>query len=166
MFRKISDFVSSWQEESDATLKVLSALSDHSLTLRPSEAGRSVGEIAFHIVVSVGEMMGQLGIQLPCPSEDAAIPSKVTDLTEPYRIAAIALREFISQHWTEETLLVEKNMYGESWSNGKTLLALILHQTHHRAQLTVLMRQLGLRVPGVYGPAKEEWAAMHMPSPR
>jgi len=27
----------------------------------------------------------------------------------------------------------------------------------------VIMRQAGLRVPGVMGPAEEEWAAMGMP---
>ena len=36
---------------------------------------------------------------------------------------------------------------------------LIGHQTHHRSQMTVLMRQAGLVVPEVYGPAKEGWAA-------
>jgi hypothetical protein len=31
--------------------------------------------------------------------------------------------------------------------------------------MTVLMRQAGLKVPGVYGPAREEWAAYGMPPP-
>ena len=48
------------------------------------------------------------------------------------------------------------------WSRGKTLGALVTHQIHHRAQLTVVMRLAGLKVPGVYGPAKEEWAAYGM----
>jgi len=43
------------------------------------------------------------------------------------------------------------------------LVSLITHQAHHRGQMTVLMRQAGLKVPGVYGPAREEWAAMGMP---
>jgi uncharacterized damage-inducible protein DinB len=30
-----------------------------------------------------------------------------------------------------------------------------------RGQLTVLMRQADLKVPGVYGPSKEEWEAMN-----
>ena len=45
-----------------------------------------------------------------------------------------------------------------------TLFYLIAHQTHHRGQMTVLMRQAGLRVPGIYGPAKEEWAAFGAPA--
>jgi uncharacterized damage-inducible protein DinB len=31
--------------------------------------------------------------------------------------------------------------------------------------MTVLMRQAGLAVPGVYGPAREEWAAYGMAAP-
>jgi uncharacterized damage-inducible protein DinB len=37
------------------------------------------------------------------------------------------------------------------------------HEIHHRAQMTVLMRQAGLKVPGLYGPAKEEWSQYNMP---
>jgi uncharacterized damage-inducible protein DinB len=54
-------------------------------------------------------------------------------------------------------------MYGEQWTRGFVLQALVAHQTHHRGQMTVLMRQAGLPVPGMYGPSKEEWAAMGMP---
>jgi uncharacterized damage-inducible protein DinB len=46
-----------------------------------------------------------------------------------------------------------------------TLGALVGHQTHHRGQMTVLMRQAGLVVPGIFGPAREEWAKMGMPAP-
>jgi len=37
---------------------------------------------------------------------------------------------------------------------------LIAHQGHHRAQMTVLMRQAGLKVPGVYGPSEADKAAI------
>ncbi|MBI2416475.1 MAG: hypothetical protein HYV28_00920 [Ignavibacteriales bacterium] len=30
--------------------------------------------------------------------------------------------------------------------------------------MTVLMRQAGLKVPGAYGPSREEWAAYGMPA--
>ena len=49
-------------------------------------------------------------------------------------------------------------MYGDKWKRGITLNVLITHQAHHRGQMTVLMRQAGLKVPGVYGPSREEWA--------
>ena len=38
-------------------------------------------------------------------------------------------------------------MYGEMWKRGTTLGVIISHQIHHRAQLTVVMRLNGLKVP-------------------
>jgi len=46
-----------------------------------------------------------------------------------------------------------------------SLQVLVVHQAHHRGQMTVLMRQAGLKVPGVYGPAREEWTAYGMQPP-
>ena len=56
-------------------------------------------------------------------------------------------------------------MYGMKWARGLTLQMLIVHQAHHRGQMTVLMRHAGLAVPGVYGPAREEWATHGMTAP-
>ena len=33
--------------------------------------------------------------------------------------------------------------------------ALLHHEIHHRGQMTVLMRQAGLKLPGVYGPSAD-----------
>lgn len=56
-------------------------------------------------------------------------------------------------------------MYGETWAIGVTLSALIDHQIHHRGQMTVLMRQAGLKVPGIYGPSREDWSQIGMEPP-
>ena len=65
----------------------------------------------------------------------------------------------IREQWTDETLKEEKDMYGQMWPIGTTLELLVAHQTHHRGQMTVLMRQAGLTIPGIYGPAKRrKWA--------
>jgi uncharacterized damage-inducible protein DinB len=56
-------------------------------------------------------------------------------------------------------------MYGQTWARGETLQVLVVHQAHHRGQMTVLMRQAGLAVPGVYGPAREEWVGYGMSAP-
>ncbi len=54
-------------------------------------------------------------------------------------------------------VFIEDDRYGDKWSRGKTLGMLVTHQIHHHGQLTVVMRLAGLKVPGVHGPAKEEW---------
>ncbi len=61
--------------------------------------------------------------------------------------------------WTDDTLQEDVTMYGETWKKGFALWVTVVHQVHHRGQLTVLMRMAGLKVPGVYGPCKEEWEA-------
>ncbi len=60
---------------------------------------------------------------------------------------------------TLNVYLHSRTQYGERWKNGFTLEVLLRHEIHHRGRMTVLMRQAGLKVPGVYGPAMEEWEA-------
>ena len=56
-------------------------------------------------------------------------------------------------------------MYGATWPRSFTLFVLIGHEIHHRGQMTVLMRQAGLKVPGIYGPSYEEWVNYKMQPP-
>jgi uncharacterized damage-inducible protein DinB len=56
--------------------------------------------------------------------------------------------EAVKSQWTDATLDASDAMYGQMWKRGYTLTALIFHQIHHRGQMTVLMRQAGLPVPG------------------
>ena len=56
---------------------------------------------------------------------------------------------------TEAQMEEEVNAFGGAMPRGKLLRMLIEHQTHHRGQMTVLLRQAGLPVPPVMGPTKE-----------
>jgi uncharacterized damage-inducible protein DinB len=78
----------------------------------------------------------------------------------------LASRSLLAQvkRWDDARLEVEDDMHGQRWARGFTLTALLEHQIHHRGQMTVLMRQAGLRVPGIYGPAREDWASMGIPA--
>ncbi len=84
-------------------------------------------------------------------------PSSAQAIADAYERASQALLEAVLGQWTDASLQEQVNLYGEPWPNGVTLHILVNHEVHHRAQMTVLMRQAGLKVPGVYGPAKEEW---------
>ena len=68
------------------------------------------------------------------------------------------------QKWRDDELSDNIELYGQSWSKGYLLRSIITHEIHHRAQLIVVMRFYGLKVPGIYGPAKEEWAKFNMPA--
>jgi uncharacterized damage-inducible protein DinB len=163
MFRKIGDFLESWAYEAEATLNVFRELSDESLGQRVAPGGRTLGRIAWHIVQTLPEMGGRTGLEIAGPGESDPIPETAAAITSVFDETARSLAAAVGASWTDEDLNTEDDMYGESWPRRKTLAALLNHQNHHRGQMTVLMRQAGLRVPGVYGPSKEEWAAFGMP---
>ncbi len=165
MFTKVAHFEASWKHESESTSKVMRALTDASLAQAVARDHRTLGRLAWHLTVSVGEMMRRTGLTVAGPAEEAPVPSSAAEIAQAYETAARSLLDQVHDGWTDETLAVEDDMYGQRWKRGMTLSALIAHQTHHRGQMTVLMRQAGLEVPGVYGPARQEWAAMGMPAP-
>ncbi len=165
MFRRISDFLATWEEERKATLKILAALDDRSLREPAAGDHRTLGRLAWHIATTVGEMMERTGLEIAGPAHDSPVPERAADVVAGYETASRALADQVRSRWTDESLDVDDDMYGERWTRGRTLSALVAHQTHHRGQMTVLMRQAGLKVPGIYGPSREEWAAWGMQPP-
>ena len=164
MYRKIEDFINDWTYEYQSTLKVFNNLTDESLIKKVNENVRTAGRIAWHITTSIGEMAHRTGLTFKTVESDSALPSTVSEIVQVYKEAAENLLTEIKESWNDETLFVEDDMYGENWKRGTTLAVIINHQIHHRAQLTVVMRLLGLKVPGIYGPAKEEWNSFGMPA--
>lgn len=164
MFRKLEDFNKAWTYESEMTHKVLAALTDESLGQKVTEEGRDLGFLGWHLTQTLGEMLGLVGLKVDAPSHDLDRPDSAAAIAAAYDKAARSVAEQVSANWNDETLLESDEMYGETWTRGLTLHYLIAHQAHHRGQMTVLMRQAGLAVPGVYGPSKEEWVAMGAPA--
>jgi uncharacterized damage-inducible protein DinB len=157
MFTKIEHFDKTFEFESGATHRVLSALTDASLSQAVAPGHRTLGRIAWHIVTTYPEMLNQTGLNLRAVSKDAPVPSSAKEIADSYRAVADELRNTVKSTWTDATLGVADNMYGEEWMRGTSLLILMKHETHHRGQMSVLMRQAGLVVPDIYGPAKEGW---------
>jgi len=162
MYRRISDFLNDWKEESQSTTAVLDALTDESLSQRVTPTGRSLGKLDWHIAQSV-HMATEAGLEgLEAPREHEPIPTSARTIRDAYVAAAASLAKVVEKGWTDAQLGDEVPMYGESWARGRVLSVIIRHEAHHRGQMTVLMRQAGLIVPGPYGPAREQWAAYGM----
>jgi len=165
MFRRLVDFEKSWEQESESTLKLFRALTDASLGQAVGPGGRTLGRLAWHLTLSISEMMRRTGLNVKGPAEDAPLPARAAEIVSAYAQAAASLDEEIRLDWSDQSLESEDDLYGERWKRGFTLLALLMHQAHHRGQMTVLMRQAGLKVPGLFGPAREEWTTYGMEPP-
>ena len=164
MFRKIEDFQKAWAYETESTVKLFNHLTDESLNQKVTDEGRSLGFLAWHLVTTLQEMPSHVGLNIDAPAPETETPQSKAEIISAFEKGAKSVSEEVEKNWTDETLLQEDSLYGETWARGLTLMFLLVHQTHHRGQITVLMRQAGLPVSGIYGPAREEWQAMGMPA--
>jgi len=165
MITSIEQFRESWQKESDHTRKMLAELTDEAIKKELVSDHRTLGRIAWHIVQTIPEMLGKTGLKPEGPKESEAIPDTAEEIKKACDLAASSLLSQVSEKWNDETLQVEDDLYGEKWKRGVTLRILIDHEIHHRGQMTILMRLAGLKVPGLYGPSKEEWSRYGMKEP-
>ncbi|MEE9554388.1 MAG: DinB family protein [candidate division Zixibacteria bacterium] len=165
MFTSIEGFKTTWSHHSGATKKILAVLTDDSLGQSVADDHRTIGRMAWHIVQTIPEMGGHTGLKIEGPGEKEPVPVDSSIIADSYTTAADSLLEQVTKDWNDDSLQTEDSMYGETWKRGLTLRILIDHEVHHRGQLTVLMRQAGLTVPGLYGPSKEEWGKHGMKEP-
>jgi len=163
MFSSIKEALKELQNESEATQKLFKNLTDDSLSQKVYAEGRTLARLAWHITTSVVEMMNKTDLKITDVAEDAPIPATANEILEAYQKVSASLLVQLKEKWSDESLVEKINMYGEEWTKNTILVVLMKHEIHHRAQMTVLMRQAGLKVPGLYGPAKEEWSQYNMP---
>lgn len=157
MFTTVASLQKKWATESGNSKQILDNLTDASLSQAVCDGHRTIGRLAWHIVTTIPEMCVQMGLPLTAVDKDDRVPATAAEIRQKYSDAIGELLGIIKSDWNDETLKQEDNLYGETWSRGLTLDILLRHEIHHRGQLTVLMRQAGLNVPGLYGPSRDEW---------
>jgi uncharacterized damage-inducible protein DinB len=165
MYHTIKEFEDDWTREIERMLTMLDNIPDSALSQAVADGHRTLGRIAWHVTTTIPEMMAHTGIAIDVLSENSPMPETSKDIRHAYEVVARMLLERIKQSWTDETLDKEDDLYGEKWPRKVTLKVLVHHQIHHRGQMTVLMRQAGLKVPGLFGPAKEDWTEYGMQPP-
>lgn len=164
MYRTIDDFLADWKSEESATLKIFKSIPDDVKATKLADHLRSLERLAWHITQTLTEMPARAKIVDRDILEDQPIPASFKEIIDTYKIYSKELAEQIDLRWTDEGLTEEIEVYGQKWERRKVLSVLVLHQVHHRGQMTALMRMLGIQVPGIYGPSKEEWSKYGMPT--
>lgn len=171
MYRRLDDFRNHFQEEVIDTLKVMRAIPTTAATQEVTPAHRNLRRLAWHLVESLVSLPAGLGLKVDGPAMDGSMacvepaPESMEEIAARYEQAAASLLSELKA-WNDADLLKEDTMFGHLvWAKGYSLQALEMHQAHHRGQMTVLMRQAGLRLPEFYGPVLEGWAAMGVPAP-
>ena len=166
MFQTLDDFLKSWEYETEITQRLLNNLTDESLKQEITSQNWTLGRVAWHIVSSIHIIASNTNLTFEAISADWPVPTSSHFIADSYQQASNAFVQALKTQWTDNTLQERIDFLGKKISNGSLLLFLIQHQSHHRGQMTVLMRQAGLIVPGIYGPSKEEWANFGIEAPK
>ena len=165
MITTIEEFEHIFKQEVEGTQKQMDALTDESLSQSVAKDHRTLARVAWHIITTYPEMMSRTGLKFTSVTEKTPLPTASDEFRKEYAKTAKQLLEQVKANWDDAALQVEDDLYGQKWKRGMTLEILIKHEVHHRGQRTVLMRQAGIKVPGIYGPSKEEWVNYKMQEP-
>ncbi|GAB4139451.1 MAG: DinB family protein [Bacteroidia bacterium] len=163
MYTTIEDFLRDWDYEWNATVKMIRSIDEKKFHLKPHPDVRSCAQLSSHIALTIAEMLSKTGLNFEHYDEDSDCMWTVKEVSHCYETFARDAAQLIRSNWNDEKLKESINMYGETCTHAGVLSSLIKHQIHHRGQLSVVMRLLDMPVHGIYGPAREEWAAMGLP---
>ena len=157
-------FLSAWERESESTLKLLRALPATQYDFRPDAGGRSLGELAWHL--AEGDAYMSYGIDAGKFSMDAKPPNierpRTVEALAPgyeriHREAVARIRKLKPEDLDRSVLFFT----GQQLPIRDILWSMIIsHGIHHRGQLTLMCRLAGGQAPGLYGPNREEMAAV------
>ncbi|MGE6376412.1 DinB family protein [Peribacillus muralis] len=165
MYRSISDFIKEWNKEAILTQNVLDSLTDDALTQQVYAEGRTLGRIAWHVTTNIPEYLTHFGFKVDRGEDEESVPESARKIAASFKDISSYAAQIIEQQWTDESLEQMQSAFGRQESNAEVLMGLIKHIVHHRGQMTVLMRQAGIKPPSVYGPPKEDWIHLGVKNP-
>lgn len=155
MYHEIGEFTEHYKWESDVTAKVLAALTDESLRQAKAEGHNNLGDIAWHVATAPAFMLNEIKMEMPKFERGTPAGLTVAKISETYA-DLLAKVDAHAQNITPDDLKAIHHVFGMmDWPAAQMLNALIAHEIHHRGQMSVIMRQAGLVVPGIYGPNYE-----------
>lgn len=162
--REQASFVATWADEAQRTLRVLRALPPEQYDFRPDPHGRSIAELAWHLAemeafTAHSVATGRIDFAARLPGLER--PADAAGLAEGYaRVHDAALARVSALGPAELERPLASPMGGDVSVSEVLWVWLLHHVIHHRGQLTLMCRLAGGTPPGVYGPNREEMAAL------
>jgi uncharacterized damage-inducible protein DinB len=156
-----------FDQEVQNTRKTLALLPDGQFDYKPHAKSMALGRLAGHVAEMTGWISHVLKTdELHMTAKDVpCIAKSRAELLEQFDKMAAESREALSKATDEQMAAI----WTLTWE-GKQIFAIprvacirgmcLNHTIHHRAQLGVYYRLLGIAVPGVYGPSADEMESM------
>lgn len=160
MIHNAQEFLEGYGWESETTAKLLGNVTNASMGLEKAPGHLNLGQLAWHIASAPAMMLRQTEFDLPDHGWAPPADLSAAKIQQTYASDTAAIKEQVAKKTPEDLARVFHVFGMMDWNVNQMLGALIVHEVHHRGQLSVLMRQAGLVVPSIYGPNAEETAEM------
>ena len=161
------ELIAEYDSEIARTRKILAAIpADADFNFKPSPKSMSLGRLAGHTVETTGDwavhtLTSDKLVFAADHKFEPYIPASTEALLERFDADAAKAREalatFDPAKWDDnwkfgvgDQMWIDEPKYSV-WRNW-----VISHAIHHRAQLGVYLRILGVKLPGTYGPSADE----------
>jgi len=155
MYRKIDDFIKDWKVNCAGTIAIMESITEDKKHVSIVEGHNSLEFLSWHLTNAPSFFFGLIGQPLNVQLNPSTPPQTIKDIINEYKKVSDEVVKNV-KNLKDESLEKEVDMLGKPTPIGEILRSLVDHQTHHRAQMQVLLRQAGLPVPGVMGPTKEQ----------
>jgi uncharacterized damage-inducible protein DinB len=159
---EMESFLKTWEYEADLTRQLLRTLPKDQLEFRPDPAGRSLGELAWHLA-ALEAIMSTIAVHRDFHARPEGLerPSGAEQIAEGYDRLHREAVERVRGIAPEDLNQTFPFVLGQTISVGRVLwIPLLHHLIHHRGQLMMLIRMAHGTPSRIYGPNREDEAAM------
>ncbi|MEZ5352827.1 MAG: DinB family protein [Bryobacteraceae bacterium] len=158
----IQALIQELEQEAATTRRVLERVPDAHLAWRPHAKSMSMGQLSLHIASTPGNV-AEMSRRSPFEMPDFTQPAAATnaELLRTHDESVARAREILSG--------MSDSDLGQPWrvvAGGKEVMTMpvgavlrtimLNHWYHHRGQLSVYLREVGVPLPSIYGPSADE----------
>ena len=151
-----------FEHEAQTTRRVIERVPGDRLTWKPHDKSMSLGQLALHVAIVPGAV-AEISQKSPVPPPDFKHPTTTSaaELIPAFEQSVAKVREILGGMDDAALGNVWRMVDGEkelmAMPVGVFLRSIMLnHWYHHRGQLSVYLRQVGVPVPSIYGPSADE----------
>jgi uncharacterized damage-inducible protein DinB len=159
----IDGILQEFEQETQTTRRVLERVPDNQLAWRPHEKARTLGELALHVAMVPGGVAELVASPSPAQAPQFADPSpkSASELIPALDHSIAKVKEVLGGMDDAALMATWRLMQGDRELLAMPLVAMLRsvmlnHWYHHRGQLTVYLRELGVPIPSIYGPSADE----------
>jgi uncharacterized damage-inducible protein DinB len=150
------------EQEAQTTRRVLERVPGDRLGWKPHDKSMSLGQLALHVATipgAIAEISRQSPFSVPQFTQPSA--ASVAELIPALEQSVATARRIVGSMDEAELAKTWRVVDGDREVMALPVRALLRtimlnHWYHHRGQLSVYLRQVGVPVPSIYGPSADE----------